>query len=275
MIYPFFVIRALKQVENMSFFDCDHGSRYYPFGRGGRDSLLKALMYAASTESESGPSSSDRSCGSGSGSRSSSSSSASSSRSSNSNSNSKSSSSSSSGSDSGLYARLRVCPLHHLPLSTDISGVGSVDGAERSNNRSPVVIRLPESAASKVYAALADDVITEILKMQMDAQALPSLTFIEGRGLIMRYFSSSNATEHIIPAIELRIRDPQTGRLLPDHVAKRASVGLQRAKPLHFDFKGNYGVAINWSDGHFADIFPFEVLKTIAHELGPTSPCQD
>jgi DUF971 family protein len=129
------------------------------------------------------------------------------------------------------------------------------------------VIRLPNSAVSKVYAALADDVIVEILKMQLDAQTVPSLTFIEGRGVIMRYFSTSNATEHIIPAVELRVRDPQTGRTLPDHATKRASVGLQTAKPIHFDFKGNYGVAINWSDGHYADIFPFEVLKTIAQEL--------
>ena len=67
-----------------------------------------------------------------------------------------------------------------------------------------------------------------------------------------------------ITAIELRIRDPKTGHLYPDHQTKRKQI---TATPIHFDFKGNYGVAINWSDGHYADIFPFEILKSIADEL--------
>ena len=252
---------ADSQVENMSYFECDHGTRYYPFGRGGRDSLLSALVHAASTEAEPGMSSTSRSCGSDSSSDTSSSI--------------RSWSSSSSGMSTrsdgvrgtGLYERLRVCPLHHLPLSADISGADMSDGGGRTNNRSPVVMRLPESAVSKVYAALADDVIIEILKMQLDAQTIPSLTFVDGKGVILRYFSTSNATEYVVPAIELRVRDPQSGRELPDHQAKRDSLGLQAAKPIHFDFKGNYGVAINWSDGHFADIFPFDVLKSIAQEI--------
>ena len=36
--------------------------------------------------------------------------------------------------------------------------------------------------------------------------------------------------------------------------------------PVKFDMKGAYGVAIIWSDGHFADIFSFDTLKQIAKE---------
>ena len=36
--------------------------------------------------------------------------------------------------------------------------------------------------------------------------------------------------------------------------------------PVKFDMKGAYGVAINWSDGYFADIYSFDVLKQIAKE---------
>jgi DUF971 family protein len=32
------------------------------------------------------------------------------------------------------------------------------------------------------------------------------------------------------------------------------------------DFKGRYGLAIVWSDGHFADIVSFDALKAIAME---------
>jgi DUF971 family protein len=34
-----------------------------------------------------------------------------------------------------------------------------------------------------------------------------------------------------------------------------------------FDHKGQYGVAVVWSDGHYADIFPYDVLRSIAEEL--------
>lgn len=37
-------VPILGVVENMSHFDCEHGTRYYPFGRGGRDRLLKELF---------------------------------------------------------------------------------------------------------------------------------------------------------------------------------------------------------------------------------------
>lgn len=37
--------------------------------------------------------------------------------------------------------------------------------------------------------------------------------------------------------------------------------------PVFLDFKGNYGVAINWSDGHFADIYPFDILREIGESL--------
>jgi DUF971 family protein len=41
--------------------------------------------------------------------------------------------------------------------------------------------------------------------------------------------------------------------------------------PTVFDLKGNYGVAINWSDGHFADIFPFSTLIKIAKDCSSTN----
>ena len=42
---------------------------------------------------------------------------------------------------------------------------------------------------------------------------------------------------------------------------------LADVAPVLLDFKGNYGVAVNWSDGHFADIFPFDILREIGENL--------
>ena len=44
-------------------------------------------------------------------------------------------------------------------------------------------------------------------------------------------------------------------------------VKLDRVLPMRLDFKGNYGVAINWDDGHYADIFPFDILREIGEDL--------
>ena len=42
---------------------------------------------------------------------------------------------------------------------------------------------------------------------------------------------------------------------------------LISAVPIKFDYKGNYGVAIVWNDGHFADIYPYKILKYIAESF--------
>jgi hypothetical protein len=85
----------------------------------------------------------------------------------------------------------------------------------------PVVLRAPNSKVAKVYESLADDVIIEILKLQLEAQAVPSVSLVPKRGLVVRYYTATKAFEYIIPAIELRLRDPSTGRLLADHSALR------------------------------------------------------
>jgi len=230
-------VPTLAVVENMSYFDCDRGQRYYPFGRGGRDQLLRALADAASVEEE-GASPSPAAAATPATTQ-----------------------------HRGLRARLETCPLHCLPLSADASD-GQQQQQQQQQQQGPAVLRLPASSPlAQAYAALADDVILEIARLQMDAQTAPTLTYIDSRHVVVvRYFTASQATEFAVPALELRIRNPQTGDLLPDHERRRANPTLRAAKPVHFDFKGNYGVAVNWSDGHHADIFPFDVLKRIGEE---------
>ena len=64
-------------------------------------------------------------------------------------------------------------------------------------------------------------------------------------------------------------RDPLTGELLPDSPGREErQQKYSGLVPVKFDIKGNYGVAVIWSDGHYADIFGFEVLKEMAVKLG-------
>ena len=43
-------IPTLALVENMSYFVCDAGKTYYPFGKGGRTKLLNGLGFKADGE---------------------------------------------------------------------------------------------------------------------------------------------------------------------------------------------------------------------------------
>lgn len=79
--------------------------------------------------------------------------------------------------------------------------------------------------------------------------------------LLLRYFTASQAIEYSIPAMELRQRDPMTGQSRPPLHS------VEDAVPTTFDLKGQYGVSIVWSDGHFADIYPYDVLRKIALDI--------
>lgn len=88
--------------------------------------------------------------------------------------------------------------------------------------------------------------------------------------LLLRYFTASKATEYAIPVEELRIRDPMTGLRRAEDKATTSEEAKQRFKdifPTKLDHKGLYGVAIVWNDGHFADIYPYDTLRSIAEEI--------
>ena len=99
--------------------------------------------------------------------------------------------------------------------------------------------------------------------MSMTLQT-PWIGYVEAReAVVLRYFSAHKAEEFYIPALELRIRDPKTGKI----IANESTSQYKGCTPVKFEPKGNYGVAIIWSDGFYADIYSFAVLREIADEL--------
>ncbi len=163
---------------------------------------------------------------------------------------------------SAAAKRIQECPFHQFPLAEEASGSSGSPG----NKYSPV----PDTGeSSRLYGALADDVILEIARQKSAAALVPSLSYHESRGIVLRYFGPSSVEEYAIPAWEMRGRDPLTGELLPDSPGREErQQKYSGLVPVKFDIKGNYGVAVIWSDGHYADIFGFEVLKEMAVKLG-------
>ena len=83
------------------------------------------------------------------------------------------------------------------------------------------------------------------------------------RQLRLRYFTPSAAEEFYIPYEELRVRDPQSGEL----IAGLDKASFSTIDIIKIDYKGNYGISLQWSDGHFADIFSYYSLKLIVDKL--------
>ena len=218
-------IKPLAIVENMSYFECDQGKVYYPFGVGGRVNFTNVMERSwkegRATRDDERDKDMERS-----------------------------------------LEILRQAPMHQIPLSCDVSGSltdkqGAVDFVT-----DPLVVRHPTGKIAAIYSALADNVIQEILRRQLDAQIIPAISYSELRGgIVLRYFESVRVSEYLLPTSELRLRDAKTGKRLAN-----APIIPGDVKPVNFDFKGNYGVAIQWSDGFFADIFSFEVLREICQE---------
>lgn len=90
-----------------------------------------------------------------------------------------------------------------------------------------------------------------------------------GEEVLLRYYGASRTSEYVIPAMELRARDPVTGqvRLEGGLTEAQAVERYRKVRPEKFDHKGQYGVSVIWSDGHFADIYPYAVLRSIAEEI--------
>ena len=246
-------VPVLAMVENMAYFDGDDAKRYYPFGQGARDTLLNALqvLHGDGTTPDENSRAETRLAQTKFRRR------------------------------EKLQKHIELSPWHQMPLSAVISAGAELwsgpghDGSPSSSSAevatpAPVAMRLPDSEAARAYGALAESVTGQIFRNQLKAELVPSLTYIEGQGILLRYFSATSVKEYSVPIWELRSRDPATGVRTQSEssesdtaalTAKYADVGLST-----FDMKGNYGVSFVWSDGYYMDIFPFEVLRQIAEE---------
>lgn len=157
----------------MSYFMCDVGTKYYPFGRGGRENLLRGCMSLLKSDSPSAvtgagassPCSSatppagphahapDGSCLSGGAGAAP-----------------VTSAVQSTSSSSDAYVRLQHCPLHTLPIyspTTAPEDPAVAQGHSHDVSLLPVSITHPSSDSAQIYRDLAKDVIVEVFRNQI------------------------------------------------------------------------------------------------------------
>ena len=75
----------------------------------------------------------------------------------------------------------------------------------------PVLLSSPNSEHARLFTSLGSQIIREIFKLQMSAYLIPSISYVENRGLILRYYTASSAEEYAIDPVKLRSRDPKSG----------------------------------------------------------------
>jgi len=168
----------------MSYFVCNHGEKYFPFGKGGRDNLLRGLQMSALGATT--PATASTSAGA---------------------------ERSTDVVVNKAMQRLNECPLHALPLSHAVSSTFYSPSSSSTNAAANAPSGGGLDEIESIYSAIADDAILEIYKLKMSQKMVPMISYLESSDeIILRDISVDSAVEHRVPAIELRVRDPVSGR---------------------------------------------------------------
>lgn len=157
----------------------------------------------------------------------------------------------------GIKVSIRVS-LVILQHSISIPIYSSV--AKYSDLGAPVTITLPEEhTIVKIYTELAKGVDNEVRKLESSNQP-PHVRYDTNLQCVI--VRTADGKEKRIKAYELRKRcncalciDEFTGKKLLKEDSIREDVFPGKIEP-----KGNYAVAIVWSDGHRSSIYPYERL---------------
>lgn len=129
---------------------------------------------------------------------------------------------------------------------------------------SPVVLTLPdEHTIVKLYTDLAKNVDQEVKNLGENDKS-PHVRYETGTSLVI--VRTSDGKEKKIKALDLRKAcncalciDEFSGKPLVKEDSIREDVFPHKIEP-----KGNYAVAIIWSDGHRSSIYPYERLLSPA-----------
>jgi ATP-binding protein involved in chromosome partitioning len=138
----------------------------------------------------------------------------------------------------------------------------------------PAVVAAPRSATAAVFAALAEAVAGDLEAALGGGGGgggapLLSVAWDAARGAVaVRWEEEGGAREALLPPRALRAacrcaacEDEFTGAKRGDARAIPANVAPTRVEP-----RGNYGVAVAWSDGHASSIYTHTQLRELAQQ---------
>lgn len=227
-------IPILSVVENMAYFKCDHGKKYYPFGQGGKDRLIAAL---GSNESEVSATQAKNMM------------------------------------TEGEIKQCPYISLPLTSESAGFVSQ-SDENENKSQDlielTSPLVVSCPKSESVGIYHNLAQNIIEQTFLLQLQTLLTPSIELDSTKNsLKLRYFGMNETMDYILTAKQLYDRNPNDGkkRDISNETSKSSLFSWTSSTPriVSIDLKGRYGVGIVFDDKR-SDIYSYEVLKTILLE---------
>ena len=151
-----------------------------------------------------------------------------------------------------------------------------------SDSGTPFVLSLPEEMSIvQVYKEIALKVDSEVTELEKGAARLEAkYDPIQGKVIIEEHLNATDSTASArktrvrksIDPYELRIKCRCAGCI--DEIDGRQILQINKVPedvyPTNMQRKGNYAVAVVWSDGHRSSIYPFE--RILSNEIaGETS----
>ena len=126
---------------------------------------------------------------------------------------------------------------------------------------SPTVLVLPtHHEITQIYSNLAKNIVSELERLEKEDSKPPHVRYETGSSLVI--VRKADGTEKKIKAFDLRNKckcalcvDEFSGKKLLETKNVNEDVFPYKIEP-----KGNYAVAIVWSDGHKSSIYPYDRL---------------
>ncbi|TDH68954.1 uncharacterized protein CCR75_003558 [Bremia lactucae] len=164
-----------------------------------------------------------------------------------------------------LVKNYNIKHVFKLPISEHFSS--SADSGR------PFVLSGISLAEEKTYESLATTIAKEIVILKHKVRPAPEMNYDRDRGIVLRIFNSTEATEALLHPADLRARcrcaeciDEFTGSqilnlaTIPDDIY-----------PTVVEQKGNYAIAVTWSDGHSSSLYTYDELTALIVEFAAKS----
>jgi Mrp family chromosome partitioning ATPase/DUF971 family protein len=160
----------------------------------------------------------------------------------------------------GEGARARITDLYGIRATFEIPMHEAL--SRQSDAGEPIVLAEPGSDLSKIYVEIAGGVAQEVSKAE-SGLATPTVTHDAQKGIVMAW---PDGRELTVDPAALR-RACKCADCVSEHTGEpllKPEEVPDDVIPTMIEKRGNYAVAVNWSDGHTTSIYPFEAIERVA-----------
>jgi DUF971 family protein len=129
------------------------------------------------------------------------------------------------------------------------------------------------AGAQDAFDSLSMHIVRETTKMRSSQQHLggksfvPTVQYVPSRGVVLRFLHAESAQEFVVSPKELRMASKDALSIDAHGTGKRTLKEEDvpdDITPLRIEARGNYGVSVDWSDGHDKAIYTFDDIIALA-----------